>query len=166
MASTTSFFNASSYSRDINRQLEAHGAATFGTLDQRMARLARFQEVKDRLNDARVNARKNVEAREKRRAAELEAEGQMLKQAEETQSGMEVEEYHQWKVDEAWDAYAEIAQTHPREVSAIVASLQEVQSALANLMQCYSPEDPMPRTNALLNEYGNDSDSGDSDYTE
>lgn len=164
------------YCHPINRQLEALGAATFGSLDQRQARLARFQEFKNRLNDARTNARAEVAAREKRRAAELQAEGErvaaqeeMRKQAEETQSGVEsVEEYRQWKVDEAWDAYVEMTETHPHDLSAIVASLQEVQTALIDLMRCYMPEDPnpMPRTNAMLKEYGSDSDSEDSDYTE
>jgi hypothetical protein len=55
-----------------------------------------------------------------------------------------------------------MVESYPDDLSAITASLEDVQSALENLMRCYAP--PMARTNALLNEYGNDSDSEDSDY--
>ncbi len=163
--------SASSYSRAVNRQLEAYGAATFGTLERREERLARFVERALRaensnrnLNAAREKARADVEEREKRRAAELQAEGEALKYADEVQSGMETAEYYEWKVDEAWENYIEIVDTHPDDLSAISASLEDVQSALHNLMRCYAPA--MERTNALLNEYGNDSDSEGSDYTE
>ena len=168
---STSFFNTSSYSHAVNRQLEAYGAATFGSLERREQRLSRFVEralrgenAQRNLNAVREKARDEVEERAQRRADELWAEGQALNQAEEVQSGMETAEYYEWKVDEAWDAYTEMVESYPDDLSAITASLEDVQSALENLMRCYAP--PMARTNALLNEYGNDSDSEDSDYTE
>lgn len=160
--------------RNINKQLKEFGAKTFGSLARREERLERFQvaaakkearqkAAQERLEAARQTEFKTVADRMRTRAAELKAEQDLADHIEFVTSGMEAEEFLQWKVSEAWATYR-AAKTQDERHHA----REEVNRAMSNLRDFHegNPLHVLAATAEMLNAYGSDSDNEGSDYTE
>lgn len=176
--------NYSARWRAVDKQLTAHGAKIFGSLARCEERAERFQVAAakkearknsslERLADARRQEQAAVAERMRTRAAEMakeeehDDEQEMEDLLQDTinfaTSGMEAEEYLQWKVNEAWMAYT-CAETPEGRVRAF----QEVREEMNGLANYYdgNPLHVLAATAEMLTACGNDSDSEDSDYIE
>jgi hypothetical protein len=158
----------------VTKDLEAVGAKAFGSLQRREERLERFRlaaakkEAKqkaslERLEEARRREQQAVADRMRVRAEELHAEQVLADHIEFVTSGMEAEEFLQWKVSEAWASYREATSRDERH-----AAREEVNRTMQMLRDFHdgNPLHVLAATAEMLNAYGNDSDSEDSDYTE
>jgi len=165
----------------VNKNLEAFGAKTFGSLARREARLERFRlaaahkeakqkAAEERLAEARRREQEAVAARAAERAEELlreeewkAADADLADHIEFVTSGMEAEEFLQWKVSEAWALYRDAKSRDERH-----AARAEVNRAMQALRDFHegNPLHVLAATAEMLNAYGSDSDSADSDYTE
>lgn len=160
--------------RNVNKQLNEFGAKTFGSLERREARLERFRLAaakkearqkasQERLDQVRRREQEAVAERMRTRAAELQMEQDLADHVEFVTSGMEAEEFLQWKVGEAWATYRAAKTQDDRHFAR-----EEVNRAMRNLRDFYegNPLHVLAATAEMLNEYGNDSDSEESEYTE
>jgi hypothetical protein len=154
--------------REVNEQLEAFGAKTFGSLERRQERLERFKANKAKLQNAIRAEQERVQTRSRRRAAEiLEKENSddsvLHDHIDYVTSGMEAEEYLQWKLSDAWATYRLAGTLSERR-----AAREEIDRAMRNI-QNFHNDDPLQTlaaTAQMLSEYDdNDSDSEGSDYT-
>lgn len=162
----------------VTKDLEALGAKAFGSLQRREERLERFRlaaakkEAKQKASQERLDAairaeQERVQTRSRSRAQEIldEAEDDetLREHVEFVTSGMEAEEFLQWKLSEAWAGYRAATTQEDRH-----AARAQVNRAMRNLRDFHdgNPLHVLAATAEMLNAYGNDSDSEDSDYTE
>lgn len=160
--------------RAVHKQLAAHGAKVFGTLERCEERVERFQVAAakkearqkaalERLEEARRQEQAAVAERMRTRSAELQAEQDYEDHVEFVQSGMEAEEFLKWKVSEAWATYRAAKSQDERHAARV-----EVNRAMGNLRNFHNgdPLYVLAATAEMLNAYDNGSDSEGSDYTE
>jgi hypothetical protein len=158
----------------VTKELEAMGAKAFGSLQRREERLERFRlaaakkEAKqkaslERLEEARRQETETVAARMRTRSAELRAEQVLEEHLEFVTSGMEAEEFLQWKLSDAWVTYR-----RARSLEEGHTARELVNRAMKNLRDFHdgNPLHVLAATAEMINECGSGSDSEDSDYTE
>ena len=160
--------------RTVDKQLTAHGAKIFGSLARCEERLERFRlaaakkEARQKASFERLEAARQTEfqavaARMRARAEKLREEQHLADHIEFVTSGMEAEEFLQWKISEAWAQYRAAPTQDDRHVAR-----EEINRTMNALRDFHggNPLHVLAATAEMLNVYGNDSDSEDSDYTE